>query len=100
MKKLVFASALAIGSLTIGTAATPIIFHDGIMEEIFIQDYTEVAVSDVPAPILNALESDYKGAMLNKAYVDEENMYKLEISLEDGTTTELYADAEGNWIDM
>ena len=41
MKKLVFASALAIGSLTMGTAATPIIFHDGIME------------------IIEALESDY-----------------------------------------
>ena len=42
-----------------GTAATPIIFHDGIMEDIFLQDYTEVAVSDVPTPIIEALETDY-----------------------------------------
>ena len=79
MKKLVFASALAIGSLTMGTAATPIIFHDGIMEDIFLQD---------------------AGAILNKAYVDDENKYKLEVSMEDGTSTELYADANGNWIEM
>ena len=38
MKKFVFATALALGSLTMGTAATPIIFHDGIMEDIFLQD--------------------------------------------------------------
>lgn len=100
MKKLVFATALAIGSLTIGTAATPIIFHDGIMEDIFLQDYKEVAVSDVPIPIIEALDADYAGATLNKAYVDEQNNYKLEVSMEDGTSMELYADAAGNWIEM
>lgn len=100
MKKLVFATALAIGSLTIGTAATPIIFHDGIMEDVFIQDYTEIATSDLPAPIVNALASDYQGAMLNKAYVDEENNYKLEITSQDGSSVVLYADEEGNWLEM
>jgi len=100
MKKLVFATALAIGSLTMGTAATPIIFHDGIMEDIFSQDYKEVAASDVPTPIIDALEADYQGAVLNKAYVDEQNKYKLEVSMEDGTSLELYADANGNWLEM
>ena len=61
MKKLVFASALAIGSLTMGTAATPIIFHDGIMEE---------------------------------------NTYKLEVSIEDGTSIELYTETNGNWLEI
>jgi hypothetical protein len=100
MKKLVFATALAIGSLTIGTAATPIIFHDGIMEEVMAQDYKEVAVSDVPTAVTDALEADYAGATLNKAYVNEEDDYKLEVSMEDGTAMELYADAEGNWLEM
>tara|TARA_R110001592_G_scaffold109529_1_gene305345 strand:- start:198 stop:524 length:327 start_codon:yes stop_codon:yes gene_type:complete len=100
MRKLVFATALAIGSLTIGTAATPIIFHDGIMEDIFLQNYTEVAASDLPTPIVNALATDYEGAMLNKAYIDDENNYKLEITSQDGASTVLYADAEGNWLEM
>lgn len=100
MKKLVFATALALGSLTRGTAATPIIFHDGIMEAIFTQDYKEVAVSDVPAAITDALEASYAGATLNKAYVNEDDKYKLEVSLEDGTAMELFADAEGNWLEM
>lgn len=100
MKKLVFATALAIGSFTMGTAATPIIFHDGIMEDIFTQDYKEVAVTDVPAAVTDALEADYAGATLNKAYVNEDDKYKLEVSLADGSAMELYADAEGNWIEM
>lgn len=100
MKKLVFATALAIGSLTIGTAATPIIFHDGIMEEVFIQDFKEIDVADVPAPITEALEADYVGAIINKAYVNGDDNYKLEVAMEDGTTMELYADAEGNWLQM
>lgn len=100
MKKLVFATALALGSLTMGSAANPIIFHDGIMEDIFLQDYTEVAASDVPTPIIEALEADYAGAILNKAFVNDENKYKLEVSMEDGNSIELYADANGNWIEM
>ena len=99
MRKIVFATALAIGSMSLGMAATPI-FHDGIMEEVFFQDYKEIATADVPAAILTALEADFPGATLNKAYVNEEDHYKLEASAEDGTTMELYADAEGNWLEM
>ncbi|MEH6512193.1 MAG: hypothetical protein V7734_03715 [Maribacter arcticus] len=83
-----------------GTAATPIIFNEGIMEDVFSQDYTEVAASDVPTPIIEALETDYAEAMFNKAYVDDENKYKLEVSMEDGTSMVLYADANDNWLEM
>ncbi|MBQ4913079.1 hypothetical protein J8L85_01430 [Maribacter sp. MMG018] len=100
MKKLVFATALAIGGLTLGTAATPIIFHDGIMEELIVQDFKEIAVSDVPSTVVTALETDYSGATLNKAYVNAEGQYKLEVSTAEGSNLELYADAEGNWIEI
>lgn len=100
MKKLVLATALAIGGITIGTAATPIIFHDGIMEEVMVQDYKEIAVSDVPDAVDAALESDYPGATINKAHVNEEGTYKLEVSAEDGSGMVLYADSDGNWIEM
>jgi len=82
------------------TAATPIIFNEGIMEDVLSQDYTEVAASDVPTPIIEALETDYAEAMFNKAYVDDENKYKLEVSMEDGTSMVLYADANNNWLEM
>lgn len=100
MKKIVLATALAIGSISIGTAATPIIFHDGIMEEVMLQDFQEISVSEVPSPVVQALEEDYPGADINKAYVDENSTYKLEVLNEDGTMVELYADENGNWLNM
>lgn len=100
MRKIVLATALAIGSISIGTAATPIIFHDGIMEEVMQQDFQEIAVSEVPSPVIQALEEDYAGAVVNKAYVDENKTYKLEVTNEDGTMVELFADEDGNWLNM
>ncbi|TVZ15796.1 hypothetical protein [Maribacter sp. MAR_2009_72] len=100
MRKIVLATALAIGSISIGTAATPIIFHDGIMEEVMQQDFQEIAVSEVPSPVIQALKEDYAGAVVNKAYVDENKTYKLEVTNEDGTMVELFADEDGNWLNM
>ncbi|MBD0777018.1 hypothetical protein HPE56_04355 [Maribacter sp. ANRC-HE7] len=99
MKKLVLATAFVLGGLSLGTASTPF-FHDGIMEEVLLQDYTEIAASEVPEAITTALEEAYPDVTLVKAYKNGEEQYKLEVSSEDGSTTELYADAEGNWIEM
>jgi hypothetical protein len=70
------------------------------MEFIIAQEFTEIALEDVPTAITDALEKDYPGASLEKAYVNEESQYKLEVTLEDGSSKELYADADGNWIEM
>jgi len=100
MKNVVFATALAIGSLGTVTATeiTPI-FHDGIMESIFIQDFTEIKIEALPEAVTAALEKDFPGASINKAYVNGELNYKLEISNAEVELV-LYADAEGNWIEM
>tara|TARA_R110000868_G_scaffold16974_1_gene75246 strand:+ start:512 stop:817 length:306 start_codon:yes stop_codon:yes gene_type:complete len=101
MKKLVFATALAIGSLgTITATATTPIFHDGIMEGIFAQDFTEIKIAELPEAVTKALEKDFPGATITKAYVNEESQYKLEVTQENGKTLELHADAEGNWLEM
>lgn len=99
MKKLIFATVLALGSLTAVSAATATL-HDGIMDVVMEQDFKEINVSDLPAAVTEALERDYAGATIDKAYVNDAGQYKLEVSLEDGTTGTLYADAEGNWIEM
>jgi hypothetical protein len=62
--------------------------------------YTEVAIEELPASISEALATDYPTATISMAYVNEAAQYKLEIANEDGTTAELFADAEGNWIEM
>jgi hypothetical protein len=43
---------------------------------------------------------NYPTATVDKAYKNDKDQYKLELSLEDGTQGTVYADAEGNWIEM
>ncbi|NJB36817.1 MULTISPECIES: hypothetical protein [Flavobacteriaceae] len=99
MKKLFFATALAIGSLSAVTASTATL-HDGIMSEVIAEEFKEIAVSDLPAAVSDAVETDFAGATINKAYMNENQEFKLEITAADGSEQTLYADAEGNWLDM
>ena len=54
----------------------------------------------MPEAVTAAVSKNYPTATINKAYVNEASQYKLEVSLEDGTSGTLYADAEGNWIEL
>lgn len=100
MKNVVFAIALVLGSLGSVTATeiTPI-FHDGIMESIFIQDFTEIENDELPGAVTEALEKDFSGATITKAYVNGELQYKLEVTNGEENLV-LYADAEGNWLEL
>ncbi|WP_223883458.1 MULTISPECIES: hypothetical protein [Arenibacter] len=97
IKNLVFASALAVGSLS-PTFANPPIFHDGIMELIHAQDFSEIEKDALPDAVTSALEKDYPGAVVEKAYINDVNEYKLEVALADGETEELHIHADGSWI--
>ncbi len=63
-------------------------------------NFNEVATDEVPEAITSALEEAHPGATIDKASVNDQSQYKLEVTKEDGETTVLYSDAEGNWIDM
>ncbi|GMN09794.1 hypothetical protein MTsPCn9_18370 [Croceitalea sp. MTPC9] len=99
MKKLFFATALVLGSLTV-VAASNTMIQDEISVEVKVSEFKEISASDLPAAVVKALETDYAGATINKAYVNEEGQYKLEVTTQDGTDGTLYADAEGNWLEM
>ncbi len=62
--------------------------------------FNEVAVEELPEAITTALEAAHPGATISKAYMNEESQYKLEVANEDGSEVELYADENGNWIEM
>lgn len=64
------------------------------------QDFEEISVSDLPQAVTTAVANDYPTAKVNKAYKNDKDQYKLDLSLEDGTTGTVYADAEGNWIEI
>jgi len=99
MKKLVYVIAVVLGGIVLNAAEAPKV-QDMLMEELIIQDFTEISTSDLPQAVIDALTTDFPSATLNKAYVNGEGQYKLEIAKEDGSTAELYADAEGNWLEM
>ena len=63
-------------------------------------DFAAIDLSELPEAITEALAKDHPNATITKAYVNEEAQYKLEISTEDGSELKLYADEEGNWLEM
>lgn len=99
MRKLFFATALALGSLT-ALSAAPIILNDNVMEIVKIGDFQEISTDQLPSAVKQAVERDYEGASIDKAYVNDKEQYKLEISTDDGASATLYADSEGNWLNM
>lgn len=103
MKKLVFATAIALGSLTAISAATvtPQPSHNALIGSVItVGDFEEIAVADVPAAVTDALKADHAGATITKAYKNDQDQYKLEVAMTDGSTATLYADSEGKWLDM
>jgi len=63
-------------------------------------DFSEVASEELPEPVTAAVSKNYPTASIDKAYVNGSNQYRLEVSLKDGTAGTLYADEDGNWIEM
>ncbi|NNF19995.1 MAG: hypothetical protein HKN61_09465 [Flavobacteriaceae bacterium] len=102
MKKLMFAAVLSLGSLTaFAQQDTQSVQGEGTEVVATAQDnYSEIAVEEVPQAVSDAVEKNYPTATIDKAYKNEENQFKLEVSLQDGTTGTLYADEQGNWLEQ
>lgn len=103
MKNLMIVAALALGSMTaMAQEEMPTEEVAAVaVEAVEAQDsFAEVAIEELPEAITAALATDFPGATIAKAYVNEAAQYKLEVAKEDGEALELYADAEGNWIEM
>lgn len=65
-------------------------------------DFQAILEQDLPNEVREALQRDHEGATVSEAYVKEkegERKYKLVVNTQEGESKELYADAEGNWID-
>jgi protein-disulfide isomerase len=100
MKNLVLVLALSLGSLSAfaqdkeeaQTVATEVVVAQ--------DEFSEIAASELPEAVTAAVAKNYPTAKIDKAYANEAKQYKLEVSLEDGTSGTLYADENGNWIEM
>lgn len=76
------------------------------VEETVVQraqdDFRQIEITELPAEVQQAVERDYAAAVIAEAYVKEhegEQKFKLKVNTADGEEKELYADAQGNWID-
>ena len=115
MKKVILAIALVVGGLTTYAQETETDKEDmnatSVETEATVEEeaaataqdqdtYQEIAVEELPEAVSAAVEKSYPTASIDKAYINDEQQYKLQVSLNDGTVGTLFADAEGNWIDM
>lgn len=101
MKKVFLVAALSLGTMTAFAQESETTIEEVATEVMEAQDaFAEVAIEELPEAITAALATDYPGATIAKAYVNEAAQYKLEVAKEDGIAIEMYADAEGNWIEM
>ena len=105
MKTLFLLGAMSIGGFAMN-AQDAAISQNGIVNnqanEIIVatDDFSEIEVSEVPKAVMDAISKNFPTANLDKAYSNEEKQYKLVLSLEDGTQGTVYADEDGNWLDM
>lgn len=70
--------------------------------EVLQEEMEQIEVAQLPAEVQQSVERDFQGATVSEAYVKEkegETKYKIVLTTLQGETKELYADAEGNWID-
>ncbi|SFW33972.1 hypothetical protein SAMN02927921_01231 [Sinomicrobium oceani] len=96
MKKLVLAAALVFGGFAT-QAATIIDSNENVVIAVNQEEFTEISADEVPSAITEALERDYAGASIDKAYKNEAKEYKLEISMGEQSGV-LYANENGEWI--
>ncbi|XLS28826.1 hypothetical protein ACJD0Z_16710 [Flavobacteriaceae bacterium M23B6Z8] len=96
MKKLILAAVLAFGSLSV-FATSNTTSGDVVCMQIINEEYVEIALEELPQAIKDAFATDFEGAEIVKAYVNEEKKYKLEVTMGEEATT-LYATEAGEWI--
>jgi hypothetical protein len=96
MKNLFLSAAIVLGSLTSFASTSPI--TNSITKTISIEDeYTEIKLEELPAPIAESLKKAYPDAVITKAYKNEKSEYKLDVTVGDKVGN-LFANADGTWI--
>ncbi|WP_394776989.1 PepSY-like domain-containing protein [Flavobacterium sp.] len=96
MKKLILSAAIILGGLSV-QAGNPQI-KTSMTQSVNVQDeFTEIGADAVPAAVKSTIEKSFPNTKLEKAFKNEKNEYKIEISSGDKKYT-VYTDASGNII--
>ncbi len=97
MKKLFFATALVLGGLSMYAINTPVV-EKGIVNVNVLDEFKPIELSEVPAAIIESLSTEHPEFKLIKAFVNEKQIYKLEVTSDQGETAILFADKDGKLI--
>ena len=65
-------------------------------------EFKQIEAQEISNEVRKAVERDYQGATIAEAYSKEkdgETKYKIVVTSPNGQSQELYADAQGIWID-
>jgi len=99
MRKLFFGIALSITSLTAcaqeNKAATGAVTEMSIAQDKF----SEIGAAELPEAVTKAIYTYYPSAVINKAYVNNFQQFRLDIILKEGNSGTIYADKDGDWIE-
>ncbi|OXG07741.1 hypothetical protein BC749_101139 [Flavobacterium araucananum] len=96
MKNLFLSAAIVLGSLTSFASTSPI--TNTIVKSMAVEEeYTEIKLEELPAPIAESLKKAYPDAVITKAYKNEKSEYKLDVTVGDKVGN-LFANADGTWI--
>lgn len=106
MKKL-YVTAVVAGAMFFSVESATAQVYENSQAEAEMQqtqqtDYTQIEEQDLPEEVRLAVARDYQGSTLSEIYSrerDGQTTYKLVLSAEDGESQELFADAQGNWIE-
>lgn len=101
---LVAASAMLFSAQTVSAQEVPQeqVEVEETVEQRVQDDFRQIEIEELPAEVQQAVERDYAGALIAEAHVKEhegEQKFKLKVTTAEGEEKELYADAQGNWIE-
>lgn len=107
MKKLGLTALAATAMFFSVEIASAQVYEEGSTQETTQQEtqkeeMDQIQVGELPNEIQQSVERDFQGATVSEAYMKEkegETKYKVVLTTLQGETKELYADAQGNWID-
>lgn len=95
MKKLILAVAILAGVSTYATVNNTISPITPV--HTVVDGFQEISLDKLPATLVNSIKESFPKANLSKAFVNEKEQYKLEISV-NNTTKTIYTDKEGNLL--
>ena len=98
MKKVFLTAAIILGGLTTYSTQAQVVTQEEEVVAVVQEEYKEVKADALPQQVKDALTIAYPTATLNKAYVNDKEEYKLEITVDEVAST-VYADKDGNWIE-